>query len=388
MTTPDPSHSHNYNTHLYPSSTSPPPIQHSRTSADRPHTLHAPGHTFHVPSLTVTSPVDDPKTPQTSTKPPEIDDNGDDDMAKRSTSLIDPRYCCCAVPMVNAGMYAIIAEQAALAITTAVLCFVAPSVPGVTTPAFLTYILAIVCIIGLLVQPVGFLGAFREKTKTFRIYSALNGVVTLIAFIIAAVIIVISAIGHNAAVDKCIKDYFTPSASATQQAQQTLTEESSLLCTAFTWADIGFMGGLWVILALTQSYFVYCTRKYGVSQVKDHKLYHSVYSENPEAFTMSILQSKRYNGTDSVMWTNSMAAPSGPRGDDWDARPSYDSGRHEPGPEAGGQYYQSRGNGDSRDEYGYGDSTAGPSNPYAFNSPGGGYVDPVNPATMPGASKV
>ena len=37
------------------------------------------------------------------------------------------------------------------------------------------------------------------------------------------------------------------------------------------------------------------TYSYSKSQVKDHKLYHSVYSENPEAFTMSILRSSRYN---------------------------------------------------------------------------------------------
>ncbi|KLT42220.1 hypothetical protein CC85DRAFT_246365 [Cutaneotrichosporon oleaginosum] len=312
-------------------------------------------------------------------------------MAKGSTSLIDPRYCCCAVPMVNAGIYSIIAEQTAVAVATAVLCFTAPSVPGVATPPFVTYIFAVVCLVGLAVQPVGFVGAFREKTKTFRVYSALNGIITLLAFIVAAAIIIVSAVRHDAAMAKCEKDYFTPSSSATQQAQQTLNEESGLLCNAFTWADIGFMGGLWVILALTQSYFVYCTRKYGKSQVKDHKLYHSVYSENPEAFTMSILQSKRYNGTDSVMWTNSMVVPGGPR-DDWDARPSYESGRHEPGPEAGGAYYNhARGYSDGREAYGYGDSAAGapgPSNPYAFNAPGGGYVDPVNPATMPGPNKV
>ncbi|BEI80093.1 hypothetical protein CcaverHIS002_0106220 [Cutaneotrichosporon cavernicola] len=367
MTTPDPTHSHNYNNHVYPTTTTPPLAQQPRISADRPTTLHTPAHTFQVPSLTVTSPGDT-KTPHTSNQPPSIDD--DDDMAKGSTSLIDPRYCCCAVPMVNSGIYAIIAEQAAVAIATAVLCFVAPSVPGVATPPFVTYILAIVCLVGLAVQPVGFVGAFREKTKTFRIYSAINGIITLVAFIVAAAIIIISAVRHDAAMAKCIKDYFTPSATASQQAQQTLTEESGLLCNAFTWADVGLMGGLWVILALTQSYFVYCTRKYG-------------------AFTMSILQSKRYNGTDSVMWTNSMAAPSGPRGDDWDARPSYESGRHEPGPDAGGAYYNhARGYTDGREEYSYGDTPAGPSNPYAFNAPGGGYVDPVNPATMPGANKV
>lgn len=204
---------------------------------------------------------------------------------------------------------------------------------------------------------------------------------------------------------RCEELYFTPPASATQQATQTLTEESEALCNAFTWADIGFMGGLWVLLGISQSYFVYCTRKYGVSQIKDHKLYHSVYSENPEAFTMSILQSRKYNGTESVMWTNSMAVPNPPaHGDAWDARPSYESQRHEPGPEAGGAYYNhARGYSDGRADagaYSYGDSPVSPApnaagagahNSYAFNAPVAGYVDHAdhhNSATQPGPNKV
>ncbi len=91
MTTPDPSLSHNYNNHIYPTSTSPPPANPPNPSADRPATLHAPAHTFQVPSLTVTSPGD-ADTPQSSTLPPSIDD---DNMAKGSPPLIDPRYCCC-----------------------------------------------------------------------------------------------------------------------------------------------------------------------------------------------------------------------------------------------------------------------------------------------------
>jgi hypothetical protein len=50
-----------------------------------------------------------------------------------------------------------------VAVATAVLCFTAPSVPGVATPTFVTYILAIVCLVGLAVQPVGFVGAFRVR---------------------------------------------------------------------------------------------------------------------------------------------------------------------------------------------------------------------------------
>jgi len=136
------------------------------------------------------------------------------------------------------------------------------------------------------------------------------------------------------------------------------------------------MAGLWVLLFITQSYFMWTTRSYGKVQVTDHKLYHSVYSENPEAFTMSILQSRRYN-PDSVMFTNSMYAGNPPpHGEDaWNHRPSHD----EPGPESGGGYYNhQRGYSDGRagqyDDYAQQHGTP-PHDPYPFNAPGGGYVD-------------
>lgn len=166
-----------------------------------------------------------------------------------------------------------------------------------------------------------------------------------------------------------------------------LSEESKLLCNAFAWADIGFMGGLWLLLLLTQTYFVYSARSYSKAQVSDHKLYHSVYSENPEAFTMSILQSRRYN-PDSVAWTQSMMANNPPPhlANEWDHRPSYDSGRHEPGPENGGGYYghqrgYDHGAEGQYDDYvpaGHGNMAGHGANAhpeYAFNAPGPGYVD-------------
>ena len=121
--------------------------------------------------------------------------------------------------------------------------------------------------------------------------------------------------------------------------------------------------------------------------MSDHKLYHSVYSENPEAFTMSILRSTRYN-PGSVYNT----PPAGGHPDAWDARPSLDegagfqedkvyehqrdssnaSGRYEDSFTEGSQVYPNdeRAYGEEQ-EYGYG----GGQGQYPFSTPGGGYVD-------------
>jgi hypothetical protein len=168
---------------------------------------------------------------------------------------------------------------------------------------------------------------------------------------------------------------------------------------AFAWADIGFMGGLWVLLFITQTYFVFITRGYGKVQVEDHKLYHSVYSENPEAFTMSILQSRRYN-PDSVMFTNSMYGgshhrPSHDARKSHDVRPSHDFSRYgaEPGPENGGGYYNHQGGYADPHEGQFDDYDAqqhgmAPHDQYAFNSPGGGYVDSAHPHGKDGGQHV
>ncbi|TXT13119.1 hypothetical protein VHUM_01520 [Vanrija humicola] len=300
-------------------------------------------------------------------------------------NLIDPRYCCCAIPLVNAGIYAILAEQAVSSAATAAQPLIMSAVVGAEVPSFVTYIFGIVCFVGVAVQPLGFFGVFREKTSTFRWYSALNAIVHIAAFIVAAVIIIISALRHNTAVTNCEVDYFSANNQTTQIANSTLTDQGKTLCNAFAWADVGFMGGLWVILCITQLYFVITARQYSVAQVSDHKLYHSVYSENPEAFTMSILQSRRYN-PDSVMFQHP------PRHSEaWDHRPSGESGRHEPGPNTGSAYYghqHSYSDGRGGDNGRYDDAEyanhPGPHDNYAFNSPGGGYVDPQYIHSTPG----
>jgi hypothetical protein len=164
---------------------------------------------------------------------------------------------------------------------------------------------------------------------------------------------------------------------------------------------------------------------YSTSQVKDHKLYHSVYSENPEAFTMSILRSTRYN-PGSVYST---APPRGVNADAFDARPSMDSVREGGGGGGnahlqgqGGNYRESRyedaeptgyeasraypneydgyaqggmydhrggyGDGDAQQGNGYGhghgqqESYGNGHGNYPFSVPGGGYVDHPQSAMM------
>ncbi|WVW78283.1 hypothetical protein I302_100236 [Kwoniella bestiolae CBS 10118] len=310
--------------------------------------------------------------------------------------LIDPRYCCCAVPLVNAGIYIILSEQAIIALAIGIIVFATPDVVGASFPDIGGIIFAIICFVIAAVQPVGFIGVLREKTSTFKVYTLINLIALLAAFICAAALIITSALQHNKAVSACEAKFFSDSNSVSDSANQTLAAEGEALCSAFAWADVGIMGALWVILLLVQGYFIYLTRTYSTSQVKDHKLYHSVYSENPEAFTMSILRSTRYN-PGSVY--NNMPPSTGPNADAWDARPSMDSVREDQAGRYGGhqreysdatvrpvdegRYDDAYGNdgypNQHQGQYDYQDQyqrpLSGGQEQYPFSAPGGGYVD-------------
>jgi hypothetical protein len=122
----------------------------------------------------------------------------------------------------------------------------------------------------------------QEKTRLFRAYAILNAVAFACAFIVAAVLIIISAIHHKSAVAKCEvsrnlissqgnppgpylaekptprwtqQTYFTGVANTTETSSAT-SGEGAALCEAFAWADVGIMGGLWVLLFVVQTYLI------------------------------------------------------------------------------------------------------------------------------------
>ena len=68
---------------------------------------------------------------------------------------------------------------------------------------------------------------------------------TLAAFAIAAVWIALSAARHSKAEAACKTNFF-----GTNTA---LEDEGNTLCNIFPWADVGIMGGLFVLLAIMQA---------------------------------------------------------------------------------------------------------------------------------------
>ncbi|KAJ8084101.1 hypothetical protein PM082_002868 [Marasmius tenuissimus] len=200
-------------------------------------------------------------------------------------------YCCCAIPIINAGIYAALIEQTVAGLLVAILSLATPHIVGSATPSFARWILAIVCFVGAGLQLLGFVGVAKEKPILFRRYLSLHIIALLAAFAVAAAWIILSATKHNDAKSTCLSDFF--SAPSTRSQGETL-------CEVFPWVSVGIMGGLWAILAIMHVYLYVVLASYSSVQQKDHVKYNDLKgASTPETIPMN-------------------------NRNDWDARPSSD----------------------------------------------------------------
>ncbi|KAL5533775.1 hypothetical protein ACEPAG_235 [Sanghuangporus baumii] len=213
-------------------------------------------------------------------------------------------YCCCAIPVMNAGIYAALVEQFTLGLLVGILALATPSIVGASVPGIAKIVLAIICFAAAGMQVFGFLGVFKEKAILFRRYTTIHIMLTVAAFAVAATWIIISATRHNTALRHCESDFFSNSTTAAT-GTDTLNE-SETLCNIFTWVTVGLMGGLWLLLAVMQFYLYTVISSYGTGQRRDHDEYKSIYS---------------------VTGVESGAIPLADRADPWDARASIDDDR-------------------------------------------------------------
>ncbi|BGP23769.1 proteophosphoglycan ppg4 [Rhodotorula toruloides] len=186
-------------------------------------------------------------------------------------------YVCCAVPLYNGGIYAILAQFLVISVVAGVLCFAAPSIVSVTTPSFLSYILGVLCFAVAAGQPFGFFGVYREKPRLFKAFLRINGLLVTASILLALAIVIISAVQHSKGVDSCTRLFGTDNADSTAKN----------ICNIWTWIQIGIMGLLFGIVALCEFYFVFYTSIYASEQRLDHARYDSVYSTAQEEIRQS-----------------------------------------------------------------------------------------------------
>jgi hypothetical protein len=213
-------------------------------------------------------------------------------------------YCCCAIPLVNAGIYLTLIEHVVVSLLVGILAVATPSIVGASTPSFAPLILAIICFVVAAVQSLGLIGVAKEKTILYRRYVTLHGLAISAAFSIAAAWLIVSATRHSDAQAKCIQDFFSSTGSASSSS------EGEALCNIFSWVDIGIMGGLWVLLAILQLYLFVVLSSYGTAQRRDHDQYDRIYDPSQPLTAENI--------------------PLDNPTDPWDSRPSVDHGADDP----------------------------------------------------------
>jgi len=203
-------------------------------------------------------------------------------------------YCCCAIPLVNFGIYATLTEQFSLGVLVGTLSVATPSIVGAVTPAAGPWILGIVAYIAAGIQVLGFLGVAKEKPITFRRYVTLHIMSTIAGFSVALVWIIMSATGHARAQSRCQTNFFpTTNGSPT-------SPEGVVLCNIFPWVDVGIMGALWISLAAVQFYFYLVVSSYSSAQQRDHANFDSEYDPtNPLTRDIPMTNKAAWGGRDS-----------------------------------------------------------------------------------------
>ncbi|KIY46370.1 hypothetical protein FISHEDRAFT_66473 [Fistulina hepatica ATCC 64428] len=172
-------------------------------------------------------------------------------------------YCCCAIPLVNAGIYSVLSEQFVCGAVVGIVSMTTSSIVGAATPSFAPYFLGVVALVAAGVQVFGFVAVKKENTSAFKKYLTLHTIITIVAFAIAAAWIIISAIPSPPRV------------------------------------DIGLMGGLWAVLGIAHLYFYFVLLAYAPS-VQETK-YAALNDPTNENYPMTS------------------------RADPWDSRPSTDT---------------------------------------------------------------
>ncbi|KAJ6610088.1 hypothetical protein B0H10DRAFT_2062043 [Mycena sp. CBHHK59/15] len=189
-------------------------------------------------------------------------------------------YCCCAIPLVNAGIYFTLIEQFALGILVGILSVATPSIVGAVTPSFAPWLLGIICFVAGGVQVLGFIGVAQEKPILFRRYISLHSLSIVAAFSVALAWVILSLTRHSTAQSNCLNNFFA-------NADSEQKTEGNILCKSF----LGSMS-IYLYVVLTS---------YSMAQQQDHAKY--------DAFTESTT-------------FNNESIPMNHRNDAWDSRPS------------------------------------------------------------------
>ncbi|KAN0066220.1 hypothetical protein ACQY0O_000314 [Thecaphora frezii] len=181
-------------------------------------------------------------------------------------------FCCCAVPLVNAGAYLLVLEFAFVSLVTASLALGPPQIVA-TMGAIPTWSKSLIAALGFITffwQPLGLFTIIKQKAGLYRLYIRVNFILTVLVIISTLAFFAISASNHEKVLTTCTAVYgITPSSNSGATVSQTsnvLSGSGRAICNIFIWVQVGVMGGLITLMGFTQLYMCVAQRAYGQRQ--------------------------------------------------------------------------------------------------------------------------
>ena len=118
-------------------------------------------------------------------------------------------------------------------------------------------------------QILGLISVISDWPWLYKLYSRINFLATIVLLCFTIAFTVTAAAKHNDAVNECMDKFEGPlaqDAMGVQAIQSRLDQGRHDLCNYLSWADVGLMGGLVVVVGLTQLYMCYMQGQYGKRQ--------------------------------------------------------------------------------------------------------------------------
>lgn len=182
-----------------------------------------------------------------------------------------PQFCCFIFPLVKFGAYLLVLESAFMALCVGVLALAPPPIVGAmaSVPSWGKDLVAAVAFVTAVWQILGLASVFSDQKTLYRLYIRVNFIATLIILAITIAFTITAAARHSASVDECMKEFegsLAQNGLGVQAVENSLNSGRHKVCDILTWVDVGLMGGLIVLLGLTQLFMCYMQRRYGQRQ--------------------------------------------------------------------------------------------------------------------------
>lgn len=169
-------------------------------------------------------------------------------------------FCCLSYPLVKAGAYLIPLEFGFVAGCIIVLSTTTPTIVAAvdTLPHIFSLVLLILAIITLAWQVIGLATVRIEMSSIYRLYIRLNFLLVLITAATAAIGTVVIATKHKQSTEVCTRIYGNPPLNSSNGVSVPGLDSfapGEHICNYVMWAQTAAMGGLTLILFLTQVCF-------------------------------------------------------------------------------------------------------------------------------------